>query len=127
MQTPQANAITAAQQLASIMSAYVNLMSQINSWMTDYNQNNWDTYWQHMATVSINTDGSRAASNDGSPTNTNPLTLPVGSPILFTRNSLITAKALATTLQTLYSQAGGTLTVPNQAPQVTAAILAPNL
>lgn len=122
MNTPQNNAIASAQALASIMGQYISLMNSINAYLTDYNINVWDTYWAQLPTAAVSADGT-IGSADGTPTSTHPITVPSGSPLLMTRNQLITAKALAGTLQTLYTQAGGTLNVPNQSPATTAAIL----
>lgn len=79
-----------------------------------------------MPTAATNADGTIGVA-DGSPNGANRITAPVGSPLLMSRNQLITAKALIDTLTTLYTQAGGTIAVPNQSPATTAALLAPAL
>lgn len=126
MQTPQSNACASATNLAALMGQYAAFMKAVNQWLTDYNQNTWDTYWAQLPTAATNADGTIGAA-DGTPTSTHVITVPSGSPLNMTRNQLITAKALLSSLQTLYSQAGGTLTVPNQAPAQTAALIAPNI
>lgn len=125
MQTPQANAIKAAQSLASLMTSYVSFMNAVTAWRADNSVNTWDAIWVQMPTAATNADGTIGVP-DVIPVSTNRITVPAGSPLLMTRNQLITAKSLLDTLVTLYGQAGGTLAVPNQSPATTAALLAPS-
>lgn len=126
MPTPQQQAINSAQNLSALAAQAIHLSNAIDSWLKDYNQNIWDTYWNAMPTAAINTDGTIAASNDVSATATHPINVPATTPLLMTRNALITAKTAMSTLQTLFAQAGGTLTVPNQAIIQSCSLVAPN-
>lgn len=126
MPTPQQQAVASAQNLAALAAQVIHLGNAIDSWLKDYNQNIWDTYWNAMPTAAISTDGTIAGSNDVSPNAAHPINVPVATPLLMSRNQLITAKTAVSTLQTLFAQAGGTLTVPNQAIVQTCALIAPN-
>lgn len=125
MNTPQVSACNSAVQLSQLMADYILFMKSINAWLNDYNQNTWDTIWAQLPTAATNADGT-VGTADGTPMSTHVITAPSGSPLYVTRNQLITAKTLASTLATLYTQAGGSLTVPNQAAAQTASIIAPN-
>lgn len=76
-------------------------------------------------TLSANYNGSTASAagwNTSTPNSAHPIFAPY---LLLSRNSLITAKTALSTLQTVFSQAAGTVTMPNQTILQTAAILAP--
>ncbi len=120
----QTAALTAGQQLVSLLGAFESLSNQVDSYMKDYNQNVWDTFWSQMATVAVNPDGSPGAA-DASPNTAHPISLtPPGAsaPLYVSRNALINGVSLIQLFQTFMSQAGGTLTMPAQANIKTAAL-----
>ncbi len=193
MATPQQAAVASAQNLAALAVQIQQLGKAMNAWMTDYNQNIWDTIWSKLNTVAVEADGTTglvdtvagsgtvavtngqaaitfSASQTGlvgkyltvtgdptngvypilsgsgtawvlgmafagstggtsawgiaTPVNTDPIS--VSSGILPTRNALITLKTAVATLQTVISQASGTVTMQNQAIIQSCALVSPN-
>ena len=114
MPTPQQNAVTSAINLAALANQAEQLNNAIVAWLTDYNQNIWDTYWAQMATVTVEADGSLAGSNDTTPNNAHPINVPAATPLLIARNNLITLKTAIGTLATVFTQAGGAVPMPTQ-------------
>lgn len=125
MQTKQTNALNSATNLSVLMAKYIAFMNSVQAYLADYNQSTWDAVWSQLPTAEVNADGTLGTA-DGTPNNARPITVPAGAPLLMSRNDLIGAKALLDVLNTLYTQAGGTVSVPAQAPAKTAALLAPN-
>jgi len=119
----QTSALNAAQQLVALMGGFESLSNQVDQFMKDYNQTNPDGLWQHMATVTLGTDGAPAQTNDGTPNNANPINLPSGAPILVSRNNLINGILLLQKFQTFMTQAGGTLAMSAQANTATAYLI----
>ena len=126
MPTPQQAAITSAQNLAGIAAQAEILNNAIAAWLLDYNQNIWDTYWAAMATVTVQADGSLATTNDSTVNNTHPINVPSATPLLISRNALITLKTAVGVLATAFSQAAGTVAMPNQSIVQSCALAAPN-
>jgi hypothetical protein len=125
MDTPQVNAVKSANQLASLMGQYIQFMKAANAWLADNDRNTWESTWANLPTAATNADGTIGAA-DQAPTSGRLITVPAGSPLLMSRNQLVKAKDLLTTLQTLYTQAGGTVAAPAQPASQIAASVAPN-
>lgn len=123
MASPQSNALAQASNLVQLMVQFENLSNSVDAYMKGYNQIVPDTYWQHMATVAVGTDGNPAGSNDATPNTANPINLPVANPILVSRSALINGVTMLGKFQTFMSQAGGTLTMSAQANVQTAALI----
>jgi hypothetical protein len=126
MSTPQANAITSAQNLVALNSQAIQLYNNATAYLADYNQNNWANYWQNMATVVINSDGSVASTNDSTPNTAHPINVPTGSPLLLSEGSLVNAKVFIAQFVTFMTQSSGTITMPAQNNLTSAAVVAPN-
>jgi hypothetical protein len=115
----QTSALNGANAVIALMQQFVSLNQAVTTFMADYNQNNWDTYWQQMATVAVNADGSPGAA-DGTVNTAHPINLPAGAPILVSRSALINGVSMLQLFQTFMSQAAGTITMPAQANAKTA-------
>ena len=113
----QTAALSAAQQLISLMAQFEQLSNNVDAFMKNYNQNTWDTFWSAMATVATNADGSPGTA-DGTPNTAHPISLtPPGAstPLYVSRSSLINGVTMIQKYQTFMSQAGGTLALSAQA------------
>lgn len=126
MPTPQQNAIAAAQNLLTLGAQATTLLNGIVAWQADYSVNNWANYWANMATVTVNADGSLASSNDATPNTAHPINVPTVGPLLVAETVLVNLKSALTTLQTAFTQAGGTVTLTAQSVATSCAQASPN-
>jgi hypothetical protein len=126
MPTKQANAIAAAQSLQQLVSRLIGLYDAAQAWSTDYNQNVWDTVWSAMPTVNILADGTPASSNDATPNTAHPINVPVGTPLLISRNDLINAVTLLQSFQNFMTFTTGTIAAPGQSNIKSASLVSPN-
>ena len=108
------------------MAQYQHFVNACNSWSADEAKNNWAAYWNSMATVTVNADGSLAGTNDGTVNNAHPINVPAASPLLISANQLTNGLNLLITLASVATWTSGVITAPNQNPVLTAAALAPN-
>jgi len=126
MPTPQQNAVTSAQNLVAIGNQILTIGIRVQSWLTDYDQNNWGTYWAAMATVPVNSDGSVAATNDVTPNPANPINVPTAGPLLVSANALKSLQEVVATLSAALLQTGGNIALPTPAIVQTLVQTSPN-
>lgn len=102
------------------------MLNGIIAWEADYVVNNWANYWTNMATVTVNSDGSLATTNDSTPNTAHPINVPTAGPLLVSETVLVNLKTALATLQTAFTQAGGTVTLTAQSVATSCAVAAPN-
>lgn len=98
LQTKQALALAAAQQVADLMRQLAGLHDQVNGFLVTYTANSYDTTWQSLPTVAVNADGTSGTA-DGTPNTAHVIGVPAAAPILVARNDLLTAVGCLTNFQ----------------------------
>ncbi len=97
-QTKQANAIVAAQSVASLMLRLSQLHDDVNAFLVQNTNRSYDTTWQSLPTVAFNADGT-TTTQDGSVNTAHPINVPAGSPLLVARDDLLTSVGCLTNFQ----------------------------
>jgi hypothetical protein len=97
-QSKQQTAIAAAQTVASLMQQLRSIHDAVNAFMATNTNNSYDTTWVAFPTTVFASDGT-VGTADGTPNNAHPISVPVATPLLVSRNDLLTAVGCLTNFQ----------------------------
>lgn len=97
-QTKQQTAVAAAQTVSSLMLQMAQLHDAVNAFLVKNANVTYDSVWSTLPTAVFNADGT-VGTQDGTVNTAHPINVPAGTPILVSRNDLLTALGILTNFQ----------------------------
>src|SRR5579859_8118295 len=102
--TKQSAAVNGANALGALVQSLLSVRSQVNEFVSKYNDENWSAVWNALPTAPANADGSLGTA-DGTPNNAHPIDTRIISGLTFpvAANDLMNAVAAIEALQNYFT------------------------
>ena len=111
--TKQSAAVNGANALGALIQSLLSVRSQVNEFVSKYNDENWSAVWNALPTAPANADGSLGTA-DGTPNNAHPIDTRIVSALTFplAANDFVNGVAALQALQAFFT--GGSVATLNR-------------